>query len=271
MPLPHKSIGMAGMAIMALSLSACATEDYVDKHIAVVNDRVTQLEGRVGQVEAAAQQANAAAQAAGASAQQANQRIDQLVLTARIEAKSGLHLEVAGRSAKQFSVGPDAADARCRSRGQRNCEARRIAVDDDVRLSLRFGLRFAAFLKLGRPDNGARYAHPSVDARDLRSVARRLDAEVAKARPTPRRSEYLLIDRLTDQAADRASDRPAEKRPDGTECQRCHRSGRPSRPPAERPEHRPRGRARRLDHPAEPRIRMNKPCAGANPKMKLVG
>ena len=69
MPLPHKSIGMAGMAIMALSLSACATEDYVDKHIAVVNDRVTQLEGRVGQVEAAAQQAN--------------QRIDQL--TGRVD------------------------------------------------------------------------------------------------------------------------------------------------------------------------------------------
>src|SRR5205085_465224 len=60
------------------SLSGCATEDYVDKHIAVVNQRIDGLEGRVGQVEASATQANQAAQAAMTSAQQANQRLDQL-------------------------------------------------------------------------------------------------------------------------------------------------------------------------------------------------
>jgi outer membrane murein-binding lipoprotein Lpp len=84
MPLSRKSIAAAGLTIMAgLSLSACATEDYVDKHIAVVNDRVSALEARVGQVEQSAQQANAAAQAAAGAAQQANQRIDQL--TGRVD------------------------------------------------------------------------------------------------------------------------------------------------------------------------------------------
>jgi len=61
-----------------LSLSGCATEDYVDKHIAIVSQRIDGLEARVGQVEASATQANQAAQAAMSSAQQANQRLDQL-------------------------------------------------------------------------------------------------------------------------------------------------------------------------------------------------
>ena len=77
MHLPRKSIATVGLAVAGtLSLSACATEDYVDKHIAVVNDRVTQLETRVAQNEQATQ-------AAAASAQQANQRIDQL--TGRVD------------------------------------------------------------------------------------------------------------------------------------------------------------------------------------------
>jgi murein lipoprotein len=54
-----------------LSLSGCATEDYVNTHIAVVNQRIDALEARVGQVEGTANQANQ-------SAQQANQRLDQL-------------------------------------------------------------------------------------------------------------------------------------------------------------------------------------------------
>ena len=78
MPLPRKSIATVAMVIVGgLSLSACATEDYVDKHIAVVNDRVSALEGRVTTVEQTAQQANATAQSAAAAAQNANQRLDQ--------------------------------------------------------------------------------------------------------------------------------------------------------------------------------------------------
>jgi outer membrane murein-binding lipoprotein Lpp len=74
----RKSIAMAGMTILGgLSLSACATEDYVDKHIAIVNDRVSALEARVQQVDATAQSASSAAQ-------NANQRLDQL--TARVDA-----------------------------------------------------------------------------------------------------------------------------------------------------------------------------------------
>ena len=45
MPLLGKSIASAGLIIASgLSLSACATEDYVDKHIATVNDRISALE-----------------------------------------------------------------------------------------------------------------------------------------------------------------------------------------------------------------------------------
>src|SRR4030095_5711941 len=85
MHLPNKSIATAGLAIIgALSLSACATEGYVDKHIAVVNDRISALEARVTQVDGTAQQANSAAQAAASAAQNANQRLD--ALTARVDA-----------------------------------------------------------------------------------------------------------------------------------------------------------------------------------------
>ena len=46
MPLLSKSIATAGLVIVGgLSLSGCATEDYVDKHIATVNDRVTSAAG----------------------------------------------------------------------------------------------------------------------------------------------------------------------------------------------------------------------------------
>ena len=72
-----KQITLAATVIIAgTGLSGCATQDYVDKHIAVVSQRVDALEARLNQVDQAAQ-------AAGASAQQANQRIDQL--TARVD------------------------------------------------------------------------------------------------------------------------------------------------------------------------------------------
>jgi outer membrane murein-binding lipoprotein Lpp len=84
MPFKSRSIPTAGLVIIGgLSLSACATEAYVDKHIATVNDRISALEGRVNTVDQTAQQANATAQSAAAAAQQANQRLDQL--TARVD------------------------------------------------------------------------------------------------------------------------------------------------------------------------------------------
>jgi outer membrane murein-binding lipoprotein Lpp len=81
----RKSI-VASCSIVAvgLSLSGCATEDYVDKHVAMVNDRVSALEARVSQVDAAAQSAGSTAQAANSAAQSANQRLD--ALTARVDA-----------------------------------------------------------------------------------------------------------------------------------------------------------------------------------------
>jgi len=84
MPFTNRRIATAGLVIIGgLSLSACATEDYVNKHIAVVNDRIGALETRVNTVDQTAQQANTTAQSAAAAAQQANQRLDQL--TARVD------------------------------------------------------------------------------------------------------------------------------------------------------------------------------------------
>lgn len=77
MPSLGKTIATAGLVVAGgLSLSACATTDYVDEQIATVNDRVSALESRVAQVDSTAQ-------AAAGSAQQANQRIDQL--TGRVD------------------------------------------------------------------------------------------------------------------------------------------------------------------------------------------
>lgn len=77
---------VAGAVVLAgMSLSACATEDYVNQHIAAVNARIDQVDAKAtdaGQkadaAMQAAQAANAAAQSAQASASQANQRIDAL-------------------------------------------------------------------------------------------------------------------------------------------------------------------------------------------------
>ena len=83
---PRQRIAAAGLSIAAgLSLSACATEDYVDKHIATVTERIAALEARVGQVDQTAQAANSTAQAAAGAAQSANQRRAQL--TARVDAR----------------------------------------------------------------------------------------------------------------------------------------------------------------------------------------
>ena len=68
MPSKSRSIATAGLVIIGgLSLGACATESYVDKHIATVNERIGALEGRVNTVDQTAQQANATAQSAAAA------------------------------------------------------------------------------------------------------------------------------------------------------------------------------------------------------------
>ena len=76
--MPHsRTIAAAALTLASgLSLSACATQDYVDKHIATVNERGSALEARVQQVDSTAQ-------GAAGAAQQANQRLDQL--TARVD------------------------------------------------------------------------------------------------------------------------------------------------------------------------------------------
>ena len=71
------------LATVVLTLGACATEDYVDKRIATLADRIGALDTRTKMVDQAAQQANAASQSAASAAQMANQRLDQL--TARID------------------------------------------------------------------------------------------------------------------------------------------------------------------------------------------
>lgn len=74
------TIALAGAG---LSLSGCATEDYVDQHIATVSQRIDGVDAHLQQVEGVANQANQTAQAAQGAAQQANQRIDQL--TGRVD------------------------------------------------------------------------------------------------------------------------------------------------------------------------------------------
>ena len=50
--LTKSGIATAGLIIIGgLSLSGCATEDYVNKQVAVVSQRVDALEARVGQVD----------------------------------------------------------------------------------------------------------------------------------------------------------------------------------------------------------------------------
>ena len=88
---------LAGVLVAgSAAISGCATEDYVDKHIAAVNARIDQTDGRLGALEgrvnevsqkadagiaaaqAAAQSAAAAAQTAGADAARANEAIEKM-------------------------------------------------------------------------------------------------------------------------------------------------------------------------------------------------
>jgi hypothetical protein len=71
------------MALGGLSLSACATTDYVDEQIAMVNQRIDGVEANLAQTTTTANAAAAQAQAAAADAQNANRRLD--ALTGRVD------------------------------------------------------------------------------------------------------------------------------------------------------------------------------------------
>lgn len=62
---------LAAVAATSVFLSGCATEDYVNKHIAAVNARIDQTDAHVAAVEGKANEAGQAAAAANSAAQQA--------------------------------------------------------------------------------------------------------------------------------------------------------------------------------------------------------
>ncbi len=72
----------AALALGGLSLSACATQEYVDQHIAEVNTHLSAVDAKATAADQKADAAMSAAQAAQAAAAQANQRID--ALTAQV-------------------------------------------------------------------------------------------------------------------------------------------------------------------------------------------
>ena len=77
MPITRKSLATVATVVLGgLSLSGCATTDYVDEQIAAVNTRIDGVDAKAG--AAAAQ-----AQAAQTEAQNANRRLDQL--TGRVD------------------------------------------------------------------------------------------------------------------------------------------------------------------------------------------
>jgi len=77
MPITRKSFAtVAAVAVGGLSLSACATTDYVDEQIAAVNQRIDGVDARL-------QQTTTTANAAATDAQNANRRLDQL--TGRVD------------------------------------------------------------------------------------------------------------------------------------------------------------------------------------------
>src|ERR1700722_8891226 len=74
---------VATVVLSGLALSACVTQDYVDRRIDEVNTHISAVDTKVASVDQKADSALSAAQAAQASATQANQRID--ALTTRVD------------------------------------------------------------------------------------------------------------------------------------------------------------------------------------------
>jgi len=79
--LARLSVVAGAVVVGAFSLSACATTEYVDQHIAEVNTHLSAVEAKANEADQKADQALSAAQAAQAAAAQANQRIDSLTAT----------------------------------------------------------------------------------------------------------------------------------------------------------------------------------------------
>lgn len=94
------TIRLAAVLVLGgLSLSACATKEYVNEQIALVNTRIDGVDAkaqdgirRADAAAASASAANSAAEAAATDARNANSRIDQL--TGRVDA---LEQRTAGR------------------------------------------------------------------------------------------------------------------------------------------------------------------------------
>ena len=88
MPRLIKSVPRLQIAAMVmlggLSLSACATKEYVNEQISAVNSRIDAVDAKATDAIQRADAANSAAQAAAADARTANQRSDQM--TGRIDA-----------------------------------------------------------------------------------------------------------------------------------------------------------------------------------------
>ena len=90
--LPNRLALASTLVLGGLSLSACATEKYVDEHVAALSTRVDAVDAKASDAiqradaansaaaaaNSAAQAAASAAQAAGADARTANQRVDAL-------------------------------------------------------------------------------------------------------------------------------------------------------------------------------------------------